>query len=222
MTRDEAVLRINRGLGFLPPGHGQTNDIIQCMVEAQRDLEKGKTLPRFLLLEDQPLFLPEGEHTAALPADFLRPDDDNTLYYVGDDSHLPYYLRYFRSYRDAVQAVMATQRPDQPQQNTDAPSVYVIRQSTIDFISIADRPYDFTWNYYRKADPLTSNIENLWLLHSPEWLIGEAGRRMAMDKRDRGAVELFTDMMQKARLATYADDRALEDAGGPIAMGDNL
>lgn len=222
MMRDDAVLRINRGLGFLPVGHGQTQDIIQCLQEAQRDLEKGKTLPRFLLLEDQSLTLLVGEHSAALPADFLRPDDDNTLYYVAQDSHLPHYLLPFRSYRDAVLAVQSTQRPDQPAQSTDAPSIYVIRGSTIDFITFADNTYNFLWNYYRKADLLTTNIENLWLQHAPEWLIGEAGLRMAMDKRDRGAVELFTSMMQKGRMATYADDRVLEDSSGPIAMGGNL
>lgn len=222
MDRDTAILRINRGLGFLPTGHGQTNDIIQCLQEAQRDLEKGKTLPRFLLLEDQTLTLLAGQHTVALPSGFLRPDDDNTLYYVADDSHLQHYLRPYRSYRDAVVAVQSSQRPDQPAQTTDVPSVYVIRKSTIDFITLADREYELTWNYYKAADVLDQNIENLWLRHASEWLIGEAGMRMAADKRDGNAVAVFEKIMQKGRMAVFAEDIAAEESVGPIAMGEGL
>lgn len=222
MDRDTAVLRINRGLGFLRPNHTQTNDIIQCLQEAQRDAEKGKTLPRFLLLEDQPIVLPVGEHEVALPSDFLRSDDSNPLYYVAVDSHLPHYLSQYRYYREAVLAVTSHQRPDQPAMTTDAPSVYVIRQSTIDFITFADMTYNLTWNYYRRDATLESNIENLWLANASEWLIGEAGMRMAADKRDAGAVQLFTRMMQEGRKAVYADDLAFEDAAGPTAMGANL
>jgi hypothetical protein len=222
MDRDTAVLRINRGLGFLAPNHGQTNDVIQCLQEAQRDLERGKTLPKFLLLEDQPLTLAMGTHEIPLPEDFLRADDNNPLYYVADDSHLVHYLTQYRYYRDAVAAVAAQQRPDQPAQTTDAPSLYVIRGGTIDFITFADMNYDLTWSYYRRDAVLTSNIENLWLANAPEWLIGEAGIRMAADKRDKGGIELFTNIMQKGRMAIFADDLAAEDAAGPIAMGARL
>jgi hypothetical protein len=82
--------------------------------------------------------------------------------------------------------------------------------------------YALEWNYYRHGGVLLPDEQNLWLEHAPEWLIGEAGLRMAMDKRDKGAVDIFTSMMQKGRMAVYADDRAFEDAGGPIAMGANL
>lgn len=232
MILDLAVQRVNRGLGFLPVGHGQTNDIIQCFDEAQRDLEKGKTLPRFLLREDQPLLLPTGEHKIALPTDFLRPDDDNPLSYVAPDSNLVHYLYHSRSYREAVAAIQSTQRPDQPQQGTDVPMVYVLRGpdiamaalvGTIDFITIANVDYNLTWNYYGNGGQLVdTGTENLWLKHAPEWLIGEAGLRMAIDKRDKGAVELFTKMMREGRMAAYADDRAFEDAGGPLIMGGNL
>lgn len=222
MLRDAAVARINRGLGFLPVGHGQTNDIIDCLQEAQRDLEKGKTLPKFLLLEDQELTLLTGENTVDLPEDFLRVDDDNGIYYIGPDSHLRRYLVQFKYYRDAVESIQSQQRPDQPVVSTDAPWAYIIRGSTIDFITSADTDYDLVWNYYRKDELLTSNIENLWLTHASEWLIGEAGLRMAMDKRDKGAVELFTAMMQKGRMAVFAEDLAAEDAAGPIVMGANL
>jgi hypothetical protein len=222
MDRDTAILRINRGLGFLRPGHSQTNDIIQCLQEAQRDLEQGKTLPRFLLLEDQTITLNAGSRAVALPSDFLRADDGNQLYFIAPDSHLRHYLKQYRYYRDAVIAIESQQRPDQPAATTMVPAVYSIRQSTIDFVTIADNTYTMTWNYYRKDAILDSNIENLWLANADRWLIGEAGIRMAADKRDAGAVQLFTRMMQEGRKAVYADDLAFEDAAGPTAMGANL
>lgn len=222
MLRDEAVLRINRGLGFLPVGHAQTNDIISCLQEAQRDLEKGKTIPRFLLRENETLTILENQTQVALPVRFLRPDDDNPLSYVGTDSNLRQYLTPYRYYREAVEALQSQQRPDQPALGTDAPSVYVILNDVVDFIVKVDRKYTFTWNYYEGDAVLTSNIENKWLKFAPEWLIGEAGIRMALDKRDEGGVQLFTAMMQKARMAVFGDDVARDESFAPIAMGANL
>ena len=81
VTRSEAVRRINDGLGFRPDGHSLEPKIILRLQEAQRDLELGKTLPRFLIREDQTVVLLAGAHTALLPSDFIREDDDNRLHF---------------------------------------------------------------------------------------------------------------------------------------------
>jgi hypothetical protein len=60
---------------------------------------------------------------------------------------------------------------------------------------------------------------NDWLTYAPEWLIGEAGFRLAKDLRDTTAVDLFDDMRQRARAASFGELIADEDAGGPIVMG---
>lgn len=221
MTRDEAVRRIDATLGWKAAGHGKTADIVLRLQEAQRDLEKGKTLPRFLVQEDQTLTLPVGAHDVALPTGFLRADDDNPLFYVADDSHLRHYLTQYRYYRDAVKAVESSQRPDQPAQTTDAPSVYVIRKSTVDFITFADREYVLSWSYYKRADLLTSNIENLWLANVPELVIGEAGMRIAADFRDMDAIKIFEAIKAKALNSMLSEIYVSEDAAGPIAMGAN-
>ena len=165
--------------------------------------------------------LPVGEHSLPLPTGFIREDDDNKLHITDPNSNLPRYLRP-RRYNDAVAEVMAVQRPDQPQQAFFAPIVYVIRKTTVDFVSFADKQYNLIWNYYKADDVLSTDIENLWLANAPEWLIGEAGGRMAFDTRDSDAKALFDDMAQKGRAAIFGNILADEDALGPLVMGGRL
>src|SRR5688572_18012393 len=103
MLRSTAVQRINDGLGFRADGHSLESKIILRLQEAQRELEKGKTLPKFLILEDQTLTLLAGDHTIALPSNFIREDDENRIHYTPPDVNLPYYLSPKR-YSDAVLA----------------------------------------------------------------------------------------------------------------------
>jgi hypothetical protein len=140
------------------------------------------------------------------------------LHFFSPDSNLPFYLRPMR-YTDAVIWTTSQQRPDQPDINTVAPMVYVIRKDTIDFITLADTDYTFKWNYYKAAASLASDVENEWLAGAPEWLIAEAGERIARDLRDQGALALFQEMKQKARAACFGDILADEDAMGPVVMG---
>lgn len=214
VTRSEAVVRINDGLGFRPSGHSLEPKIILRLQEAQRDLESGKTLPRFLIREDQPLTLLAGTHTAALPTGFIREDDDNRLHFFTPTSDIAQYLKPKR-YNDAVIANLREQGPI-------GPSVYVIRASTIDFVTTADVNYSLVWNYFAAASLLTADIENSWLREASEWLIGEAGYRMAKDLRDPDAVSLFDGLRTQGRAACFGDIIADEDAGGPYIMGANL
>jgi len=215
MNRTTAVRRIDDVLGFRITGHSLTDTIVLRLQEAQRDLEKGKTLPKFLLQEDQPLSLVAGTHTVALPAGFLRDDDDRPISFFPVGSEFPFFLAR-RSYKDAVVANLKLEN------DPTSPSVYVLRNTTIDFIVEADITYALTWNYYKAAEVLTTDIENEWLAHAPEWLIGEAGLRLATDLRDAGGVQNFTAIRAAGRAAIFADQIALEESGGPYRMGANL
>lgn len=215
MLRSVAITRINDGLGFRAAGNELESKIVLRLQEAQRDLERGKTLPRFLLQENQTLSLLSGASTAALPAGFLRESDENRLHYFGAASSRAIFLSR-RYYIDAVDA----------QLNDDvelpvAPTVYVMRKTTIDFITTANANYTLYWDYYKAADILASDIENAWLAGAPEWLIGEAGYRLAMDVRDADAVTLFNSMRTAGRAACLGDDVAFELAAGPIQIGAN-
>jgi len=205
-------------------GNAYEDFIVDALQEAQRDLEAGHTLPRFLVKEDQTLALNAGTHTVALPADFIREDDDALPHFTqAPDSRVNFIERKY--YTDALKANLVT-----PSQVTTFPKVYVIRQSVIDFITTADKNYTILWNYYAKDQILSSNIQNLWLLNAPEWLLGEAGMRLAMDKRDwkagigqgQDAVTLFQQIRDAGQRAALGRDYLLESAGGSISMGANL
>lgn len=223
MMRSVAITRINEGLGFRLAGNNLEGAIALRLQEAQRDLEKGKTLPRFLLQEDQPLVLLTGTHTVALPTGFLRESDETRIRFFPLGSSVPTFLER-RFYIDAVLANIHGSVDSPLVQPPIRPSVYVLRKSTIDFITTADTTYNLIWDYYKAADVLTGEIENAWLANggAAEWLIGEAGGRIARDTRNDSAVALFADMTQKGRAAAFGEDITAETASGPLQMGANL
>ncbi len=219
MTRDEAVQRINEGIGFRPSGNPLEPTIISRLKEAQRDLEKGKTLPRFLLVEDQVISLLVGTHTVALPTGFLRESDETRIRFFPANSTLPRFLDR-RYYIDAVQANLHgtdSTTIDEPV----SPSVYVVRQTALDFITTADKNYTLFWDYFKADSVLDSNIENLWLRFASDWLIGTAGLRLARSLRNPDAVGEFQALQQEGRAAVFGEDIAGELASGPIHMGGN-
>lgn len=222
MLRSQAIARINQGLGFRATGNALEANIVLMLQEAQRFLEKGKTLPKFLLQEGQTLTLAEGAHTTALPTGFLRESDENPLHLFPTDSSKPRYLRR-RIYRDAAQATDLIQEDD-PDEAAEpgAPRVYTIRKSTVDFITNADQEYILYWDYYKAADVLVSDAENAWLAYVPEWLIGEAGFRLAMDLRDNDAVTKFDRLRNDGYRATMGELVTAEISSGVLQMGANL
>jgi len=218
MDRDAAVARIKRGLGFYS-GTSRDDAIVSALQEAQRELEKGKTLPRFLLMEDQTLSLAAGDSEVALPIGFLRVYEDERIRFLPTNSTIPKFLSR-RLYPDAV---LAYERHESGAITVTSgePEVYVLRQATIDFIRPANAAYSFTWSYYKKADVLSSNVENAWLANEPEWLIGEAGARVAADLRDGDAIALFTQIRDRARSSYLSEIVAGEENDGMFQMGAN-
>src|SRR5688572_16033869 len=162
MLGSEAVTRIKEGLGFLSGTHHDAR-ILARLNEAKRDFEHGKTLPRFLLQEDQTLALAAGARTIALPSGFIRVHDDEKPHYLPSDSTVPLFL-IRKSFTDAS---LAYQRYEEGSvittPNEAPPEIYVIRKSVIDFMVIADAAYTIYWSYYKAADDIVSGSDNLWL-----------------------------------------------------------
>lgn len=209
MLRDVANTRIQDGLGFRPDLADKINLRMQ---EEQRDLERGKTLPHFLLVYDQALALAADGNTVALPTDFLRRSDELIRYTVTDASPTVRKVPW-RSF-DEADSQWSDHDPAGPQ-------VAVLRPSSIRFFPTADRAYALTWSYYKKADLLTSNIENLWLANAPELIIGGAGLRMAKDIRNKAAIDLFTAMYQQARQTWFNETVQDEVDDQPLILGQN-
>ena len=207
MTRTEAVARVAEGVGFRTDLDAR---IISYLQEAQRDLERGKTLPRFLLLEDQTLSLASGAQNVTLPTGFLREDDNALPRYTPTGATVPYIVKK-RGMNEAIEAYGGA--------TASGPKIYVLRNSTLRFYPTSDRAYTLTWNYYKAAVTLNNDVENLWLANAPEWLIGEAGVRLAQSLRDQDAAAIFDVIRTAGRAATFADDIARDLAGPPISMG---
>lgn len=221
MLGSEAVARIKEGLGFLTGSHHDAR-ILARLKEAQRDFEGGKSLPRFLLQEDQTLSLASGARTVALPTGFLRIYDDEKIYYLPADSTKPLFLvrKYFTDAALAYQTYREGSLITQPE--SAAPLVYVIRKSTIDFMTLADAAYTLYWSYYKRGTEITLGATNEWLTNATNWIIGEAGHRMAMDMRDADAIGIFQTLAQKGRAEVFGEIVAAEEADGPLQMGANL
>lgn len=219
MQGSEAVSRIKEGLGFLSGSH-HDNRIIARLNEAQREFEKGKSLPKFLLQEDETLALAADEHEIALPTGFLRVFDDEKPHYLPTNSTIPVFLTR-KYYTDAALAYQQY-RSGAVEITARAPEVYVIRKSTIDFLAPADDDYTITWSYFKAADAITSGAENEWLASVPELMVGEAGLRMARDVRDADAIAIFKDMRDMAYRAFLSEMVVEEIADGPIEMGAGL
>lgn len=218
MTLTEATQRIKDGLGFFT-GTNRDATILLRLQEAQRDLEKGKTLPEFLLVEDFTDVLASGDHTIPVPTDFLYMKEEERPHYYISTSDQPVFLTRIMSYFDAVTANLNTDTST----TATAPTVYVQRTETFDFITEADAAYTIYFSYYGAADVLGGSVTtNAWLANAPEWLIGEAGLRIAMDTRNKGGVEIFTSMMTKARAAIFTAKITNEEADGPFIMGRDL
>lgn len=208
MDRDTARQRIQNGLGFSTT---LADTIVLRMQESQRDLERGKTLPKFLLLEDQTLTLAQGASSVALPDDFLR--RSNTMpRYTPTGTDIPTTIPW-RNWDELRETLLDS--------DPAGPKGFVLRNDTIYFLPVADIAYTVTWDYYQKDALLTSNIENLWLANAPELIIGDAGMRIALDKRDKDAVALFTQMYKQARQSWFGETVEQEMDDGPMLLGAN-
>lgn len=210
MLRDVAVARIQQGLGFRAD---RQTEIVLALQEEQRDLESGKTLPWFLLVEDATLSLTAGSHSIPLPDDFIRPYDLEPLRYTvsGESGYR------FVEFRDLTQILQSYSS-----YNPGGPQAIALRNNSLYVEPIADVDYTITWTYYAHADLLDSNIENAWLANFPEVLIGGAGLRMAYDTRDKDAVAIFTAMQGKAKTSLFNEIIAREEAAKRRSKGRGL
>jgi hypothetical protein len=210
MTRDQAVARIQQGLGFRPD---KATEIANILIERQRQLERGRTLPLFLLVEDASLTLSASTNSISLPSNFLRRASSRIRYTVSGQNR-PEFISW-KDYEDSLNAYEVNY--------SAGPQVAVLRNSTILFAPTADKEYTLTWDYYKKADVLsTGSSTNEWLDddYLPELLIGEAGMAIAKDLRDKEAIAIFAQMAKDARDALFKDTILQED-DVPHVMGAN-
>lgn len=220
MTRSEAILSIKRGLGFR-----QTQDtaILAALKEAQRNLELGKTLPSWLVEFDTPISITSGSNIVTLPTGFIRLHDEYDLYYINSSGANVFISR--KNYKEAYQAFVASGGPDDGVANNQTspyPRAFVILNK-VEGILIPTPTVSFTayLTYYKAAAVLDTDIENAWLLHAPDYLIGLAGMTVAGNLRDKDALSEFTRRAKLGGSGLMGDIIEDELAGRPLIMGRN-
>lgn len=217
MLRSEAISIIKRGLGFRTT---QDAAIIAALQEAQRILELGHTLPQWLLSYDAPILMFANNPSFTLPTGFIRMHDDYDLYYVNSDSARVFLPR--RNYTEAYQAYVASGSENDTPASVDSvyPQVWTQRGKTTGILTPTPT-VSFTGylTYYKAADKLTADIENAWLLNSPDTLIGMAGMTVAGQLRDNDAYQKFAQRANIAGKSLMGDIVEEELAGRALVMG---
>lgn len=217
MNRSAAVTEIKRGVGFRPT---QEPTILSALQEAQRILETGRTLPEWLIVYDADITVTADNPNFALPSDFLRLHEDYDLYYTNTGN-----ARVFLPRKDSREAYLAfisdgSEDAIADTSNSPYPKVWVRRGKTAGyFYPTPTTSFTAKLTYYKKAQVLTSDIENEWLANAPDLIIGLAGIQVAGILRDKDAMAQFTTRY-KMGLGSFIGD-VVEDelAGRPLMMG---
>lgn len=220
ISLEEAVQRILDGLGF------RSSTSLRLVVEkrlreAQWFLETGKTLPHFLKKSDEEILLEPGDRIFPLPDRFIREFDEELPHYVPPDGSRTVFLERWR-YSDAVKRF----GPGNGNEATGAPRIYTLRHDSefggfLDFIIPVDKAYTLLWSYYKGAALLDVAVNNQWLQFAPDWLVGEAGWRVAMDIRDERAIQVFDQLRTSGRMSVFHEEFVLDEAAGQFAMGEH-
>jgi len=207
MDRDTAVSQIQENMGFRTD---LTQSIINNLQFQQDELEKGDTLPWWLLQEDQSFVInPPNPPVATpqeypLPSNFIKESDsqDGNLRFYQNQPGPAVYLKKF-DLKQAEQFFFGPRKvwwqgnveiiqSEDTSFTPGTPAAYVLRKSTIRIYPGPDKQYNLTWSYFTHDLPVGgANTVNGWLTNAPQLLIGLAGRRMAMTARDPDATALF-------------------------------
>lgn len=219
MTRDEALARLREDLGFVSTSFNSM--LLSRLDSTQRDLELGKTLPEFLVVENT-LTIPAGvtgDLFAAInyPAGFLRLKDENSVYFLSTDSRVPNFIKVVPTFGMALEAI------DDPSGTLGPPARMVLRKSGVNIFPAPDGTYSAIWSYYQadtKPSALANGSDtNLWLTNAEDWILGETGVRQCRATGNASRLPLFQDLALKGRAAVFGEIIADELQGGPIFLG---
>jgi hypothetical protein len=210
MDRSEAVARIKRGLGFRTD---LDDTIVTQLQESQRQLERGRSLPWFLVVESEALSITSGSGEIALPTRFIREKPREGLYYYSS-------VELENVFLEKIDLNIGIARF--ANSSAGKPRAYTLRSETLKFYPTRDTTYSATWSYYKGAEVLTSDVENLWLEHGAEALIGHAGMTLAKDLRDKDAVALFSEMHVEGWKGVFAHGIERELDNQPLYIGGQL
>lgn len=207
MDRDTMVARIQEKLGFKQT---LVSNIQGALQDEQDDLERGATLPWFLLQEDQPFTITPAVPATSTPQQYNLPtgfiseaDDQDGNLRLQLTTPGPQIFIEKMDYREAEEFFFAQrqvwwdgeeviiQGEDSPPV-AGAPKAYVLRKNQVRIYPGPDKVYNLLWTFYAHDQRLDGgNVTNQWSTNIPWLLIGRAGLKMAMSLRDKDAASAF-------------------------------
>lgn len=209
MTRDEAVTFIQQTLGFRTD---KVAEIRLALQQAQTKLENQEFLPWFLISEISSTSLAIGESRVAVPDDFIREADEEALQWFNSTAEVDeQYVDLEKIDSDSQKAIY--------QSSTGEPEVYSLDGLYFRIAPIPDDTFTIKLKYYQRDTALTTNITNKWLTYAHDWLIGEAGMRLAPGLRDKAAHGIFASMSAEGRAAAIKSSTAREVSNRRYVMG---
>lgn len=212
MDRNDAVAIIKEGLGFTT----QRDDaIVTRLKQAQRLLEQGRSLPWFLIEEDASFPIVADDDEYDLPTGFLREVFRKQFHYT-DTSEATDRQIFLEKVTLEEGLVRFTGDDDAK------PLAYTLRKDSVKFYPVPDDAYTLYWDYYKAADVLDSNIENVWLEKAPDVLIGSAGILIAQDLANVRAEEKFQKLFNAAWAGVFAEGIERDDENDPVYIGGRL
>lgn len=213
MIRSLAIEQVRKGLSFRASSTNLNARIVECLQRAQRNLEMGKTFPKFLIEEDATLSGLAGNSTIDFPIGFLRIVEEENIWWNGDSSN---------DRRELQKASLKQLKTLWTGTTQVTPVAYALRKDSIQIFPTPDVAHTYTWSYYKAADLLDDDgDENVWLLNAPDLLIAEAGLIVAADLQDDAAATKFAAMQSSAQSALFFKiiDDELQDEY--VIMGGN-
>ena len=223
MNGSGAISRIQRRLGFRGANF-KSADILEELNDAQDLLQRRKTLPWFLLEEEQTITSTANVPTISLPTGFIFEAQDAGWRYqvvptdISADSLFLQKVPFDEGFRR--HSVQSEQDALQDSDN-DSPTMYALRKEDIYLFPTPTEAITFVGSYYKFDDAITADAENRWLANFPLLLVGHAGFNMAMALRDKEAIQIFDTMIKVWEDALSAAIADRELANRPIQMGRN-
>lgn len=244
MDRDTMVARIQEKLGFRQT---LVSNIQSALQDEQDELERGATLPWFILQEDQTFTITPSSPVSATPQQYNLPtgfiseadDQDGNLRYQqtipGPQIFVTkmdyreaeeFFFGQRKSYWDGNQVLIIG---EDLIPTAGAPKAYVLRKNQMRIYPGPNVVYNLLWTFYAHDTRLDGqNVTNQWSTFAPWLLIGRAGLKMAMSTRDKDAASAFQTILsggpgylgaEKAYLAQLYDR---EIGGRRYSMGSRL
>jgi hypothetical protein len=208
MTRDEAVIDVQTVLGFKKV---HAEKIIHLFQKYQTELELATVKPWFLLSEDSVFNTTAGENRVPLPSDFLQEYEDGALWYTPTDTLEPE-VKLYKEFPDHLQKKY-------PRTASGFPTSYALIGKYFVMYPTPAEAYPIRMRYYAKAELLSTDIENAWLRHVPNLLIGRAGAELAASLRDWKAKDMFDSMAAGTMGLLAASEEARENANLDLQIG---